>query len=189
MCKNFNCEYIKEKEKQNCPVKLKEILSNMNSLEKTKMYVEIFHLKWGKMTLHTIVWSLLIIFTATIVDIFFGTGINDKYNLKIFSSLQVWVGLILGIIATLFSIISMFLSFYNLQQQQESEKIVRELNEKLLEQLSREMKKTLENELAEIKKQLIDQKNRLGNIEKNTLNKRNDNVTLSEEGEEEITSL
>lgn len=128
----------------------------LTPIEKLTLSVDVFKYKWGKWTLKTLGWSLLLIFIMSIV----ATTIDYKVApenqqqitkifgvIKIFELLQVWVSFGLGIIAMLFSIISMFLSFYNLEQQKASEEknfnYLKDLKTNIVNETKEETKKEL----------------------------------------------
>lgn len=132
--------------------------------KKTEMVINFFKENWKFWTLISVFLGLAIIFILAIVSSIWqieclSIPFTEKtIDLKIFDALQKWVGFSLGIIATLFSIISMYLSFYNLEQQMYSESKVRELNEEMKKTITteiiREMRVILPKELEEIKKSL-----------------------------------
>jgi uncharacterized membrane-anchored protein YhcB (DUF1043 family) len=57
-----------------------------------------------------------------------------------------WVGIVLGLVATVIGIISMFLSFYNLDQsiktQNETVRMINELKEDIMNKIDRSFKET-----------------------------------------------
>lgn len=59
-----------------------------------------------------------------------------------------WVGIILGLVATMMSIISLFLSFYNLEREREEGKENRELFNQFIKDLN-ELKLSQNNILKE----------------------------------------
>lgn len=126
--------------RQQCPIDKK--FSDLNSLEKCELLVEWVNQNWMK---HTI-----LIIGKTLIGVFFIGIISETFfkgKFDMLSNLNTWVGFILGLVATIFSVISMFLSFYNLEKAKESEE---------------EIKKTL----IEIKDTIFNTENNL----KNTLN-------------------
>lgn len=116
--------------------------------KKTELTIEFFKLKWGKWTIRIAASGLAIIFVVSVIKSIFDPDIKTE-ELKLFNALQIWVSFILGIIASLFSIISMYLSFYNLEQQQQAEKRTadsfNELKEKIVSSINEELKKEIKN--------------------------------------------
>lgn len=110
--------------------------SELSAFEKTELCIEVFKTKWGKWTLRITSWSIAIVFVlGTYAEV---TAVG-KFD--IFKILSNWVGFVLGIIATLFSIISMFLSFYNLEKEREAKKE----NEQLLKEVTDKIRESLIN--------------------------------------------
>lgn len=112
-----------------CEFDFKDKFEELPSSKKTELLIFIFKTLWFKITVYTCFGGIALIFLGAIISFWLDKDVSN--DIKIFESLQSWVGVILGIIATLFSIISMFLSFYNLEQQKDSEKQVIELNNNL----------------------------------------------------------
>lgn len=158
----FNKECI-HKEDEICKYKKEEKCTIFNSYselspdKKTEVTIEFFKLKWGKWTIRTVIFGLGVIFIVSIVKAIFDPEISTE-ELKLFNALQIWVSFILGIIASLFSIISMYLSFYNLEQQQQSEKRTadsfNDLKEKIVSSINEEMKKEIKNVHDSLEKHL-----------------------------------
>lgn len=124
--------------------------SEFSALEKTEMFIELFKSKWATWTIGICGWSILFIFGAGII-----AELTKSGDFDIFRELSSWVGFILGIVATLFSIISMFLSFYNLEKEREA----KEENEKIMNEMTKNINRSLEkvNEiLKENQKELLD---------------------------------
>ncbi|MFR4904321.1 MAG: hypothetical protein ACLUBL_08240 [Fusobacterium sp.] len=125
--------------------------------KKTEVTIEFFKIKWGKWTIRTVIFGLGIIFIVSIVKAIFNPDI-DSEKMVLFDALQIWVSFILGIIASLFSIISMYLSFYNLEQQQQAEKRTTDsfdnLKEKIVSSINEEMKKEIRNVHDSLEKHL-----------------------------------
>lgn len=104
----------------------------LKPLQKLSIAVEIFKYKWGKYTFIVLFVSLGLIFIlgviSNLIDIKIIVNEQNKKLLcikgffEMFDLMQLWVSLGLGIVAMIFSIISMFLSFYNLELQKEGEK-------------------------------------------------------------------
>lgn len=148
---NKECSY---KNEETCNYKKGEKCHIFNSYselapdKKTELTVEFFKLTWGKWTMKIAMGGLAIIFLVSIIKSIFDPSI-DIEELKLFNALQIWVSFILGIIASLFSIISMYLSFYNLEQQQQAEKRTadsfNELKEKIVSSINQELKKEIKN--------------------------------------------
>lgn len=112
-----NCIYEKLNNEQ-CPINKK--VSELKPLEKCELLVEWIQRNWMKQTILVIKNTLIIMFMIGIIaETFFGKTFN------ILSNLNTWVGFILGLVATIFSIISMFLSFYNLEKAKESEDTIK----------------------------------------------------------------
>lgn len=103
-------------------------------LNKLDSAIEIFKKYWL-----IIVTGLVIITLAAMFIISFIYSEDKEITLNLINS---WVSLILGIVATLLSIISMFLSFYNLER-------ANEMNENSLESM-KELQKNVEATLAKI---------------------------------------
>jgi len=100
------------------------------TLSKIEKKINYFKKKWFHWTFYILVWGLIIVFIGGVVNYYYE---NNKFetSLKIFGALQIWIAFALGAVATLFSIISMFLSFYNLELQKASEKESRNTLEKI----------------------------------------------------------
>lgn len=138
---NWECNIFNEYEK-------------LEPFKKLSIAVEIFRYKWGGYTLKTLFWSLVIIFVfgvlSNIINFTFEVE-DDKYVIMIkgifdtFNLLQIWVSFGLGIIAMLFSIISMYLSFYNLELQKNAEdkaqKTFNNLKEDIVNEIKRDKKR------------------------------------------------
>lgn len=146
----------KEYKKEEC--ELINCYENLSHLKRTELLIELFKYKWSIWTIKTIIFGLIVIFIFAVLSIFFKDKVSSEgilsNSMKIFSALQVWAGFALGIIATLFSIISMYLSFYNLEQQRESEKNVQNLNEDLKTKIVNEIKRDLELIGKDLKEEL-----------------------------------
>lgn len=137
---------------------------NLSTLKKTELIIDIFKIKWGRWTIKIISWGLIIIFVTAIVEYFFSNR-NLPFELKIFGALQIWVGFALGIIAMLFSIISMYLSFYNLELQKDAENKNMEILNSLKDNIVTEIRTDVITELTNIKKDMLEH---FGNLEKMT---------------------
>ena len=156
-----NMLFFSTKSENGCKFKKSEECSifdsynKLSSLKKTELIVEIFRIKWGKITIKILSWGLIIIFVAAIVDYFLRNR-NLPLELKIFGALQIWVGFALGIVAMLFSIISMYLSFYNLELQKEAESKTKEIFENLKKDIIEEIKEEVSLELKDIRKDMLE---------------------------------
>lgn len=151
---NWECNIFNEYEK-------------LEPLKKLSIAVEIFRYKWGGYTLKTLFWSLVIIFVfgvlSNIINFTFEVE-NDKYVIMIkgifdtFNLLQIWVSFGLGIIAMLFSIISMYLSFYNLELQKDAEKenklFLNEIKKDIVKEITVEIKSELKD-IKDIKHEML----------------------------------
>lgn len=144
----------KSKEKGDCKFNNSEGKCNIfdsyekiSLLKKTELIIELFRIRWGKWTVRIINWGLVVIFIVAIVD-YFMSNKSLPIELKIFGALQIWVSFALGIVAMLFSIISMYLSFYNLELQKEAEKksinTFNSLKDEIVDKIKDEVKKELE---------------------------------------------
>ncbi|WP_300345169.1 hypothetical protein [Fusobacterium sp.] len=142
---------------------------SLSTLKKTELIIDVFKIKWGKWTIKIISWGLIIIFITAIMDYFLKNR-DLSIELKIFGALQIWVGFALGIIAMLFSIISMYLSFYNLELQKDTEKNNLETFNSLKNNIVNEIRKDVITELKAINKDML---NHFGNLEKITEETRN----------------
>lgn len=115
------------------------------SLAKIEKCVSFFRKYWGLITAFSICVSIIALFTCSLI-------FDKKIELQIMNN---WVGIILGLVATIMSIISLFLSFYNLEREREEGRENRELffNFKtILDDLRKEqsgMKNTLTEQLEE----------------------------------------
>lgn len=131
--------------------KTSETLSMYETLGK---YINHFKEKWYKWTRNILIGGLTIVFLGGILNFYYENKFLEE-QLKIFGALQIWVGFALGIIATIFSIISMFLSFYNLELQKESEKenkeFLREIKEQIVNDIKNEVSIRLELIVQEMK--------------------------------------
>lgn len=173
---NWECNIFNEYEK-------------LEPFKKLSIAVEIFRYKWGGYTLKTLFWSLVIIFVfgvlSNIINFTFEVE-DDKYVIMIkgifdtFNLLQIWVSFGLGIIAMLFSIISMYLSFYNLELQKNAEDKAQKTFNNLKEDIVNEIKREVNIELKEIRKdmlghfKLLETQNE--NISKFVINKTGENI-------------
>ena len=101
-----------------CPIDKK--FSELKTLEKYELFIEWIKGNWLKQTSFILGISLFSLFCIGL----YSENIGSKFD--ILKNLNTWVGFILGIIATLFSIISMFLSFYSLEKSKESEDAMKE---------------------------------------------------------------
>lgn len=188
----FNKECI-HKEGEECSYKEEEKCSIFNSYselppdKKTEVTIEFFKLKWGKWTIRTAVFGLGVIFIVSIIKAIFDPEISIE-ELKLFNALQIWVSFILGIIASLFSIISMYLSFYNLEQQQQAEKNTKdsfnELKEKIVNSINEEMKKEIKNVHDSLEKHLKEIEEKFP--QEYTPDKKIDTNNINMEAEEDI---
>lgn len=140
---------------------LEKRFSELSSLEKCELIVEILNKSWLKFTIKTIQKSLLILFILGIV-----AGFLEK-PFDVLENLNTWVGFILGIIATFFSIISMFLSFYNLEKAKESEdEIKKTLGE--IKEIIRKTENNLNSNLEKISSEIKTGNKELLNSVKNS---------------------
>lgn len=173
----------------------------LSPIDKLNLSVDLFKYKWGAWTLKTLGSSLLLIFIMSIIAtlINFEFKIENTQNvlriqglIKLFEVLQVWVSFGLGIIAMLFSIISMFLSFYNLEQQKASEEKNFEYLKDLKTNIVNETKDETKKELNKILDYMKERFEILQNIAEETKeNVQNSTVTevkkLSDSEKENIT--
>lgn len=83
-------------------------LSSNNKNDKKNMSKIIKNIKqfWWKYVLYTLTTGIVLLFTASFV-------FNKEITLNVMNS---WIGVILGLVALVIGVISMFLSFYNLDQ-------------------------------------------------------------------------
>jgi multisubunit Na+/H+ antiporter MnhF subunit len=148
----INCSHLK-----NSKCSIFNSYSELPPDKKTEVTIEFFKLKWGKWTVRTVIFGLGIIFLVSIIKVIFNPNIESE-KVALFDALQIWVSFILGIIASLFSIISMYLSFYNLEQQQQAEKRTKdsfdELKEKIINSINEEIKKEIKNVHDSLEKHL-----------------------------------
>lgn len=140
------CPLFTEK---NCTFNFKDKYDELPSSKKTELLIFLLKSLWFHLTMAIFGVGVSLIFLGAIISFWIDPLASD--NLKIFESLQSWVGVGLGIIATVFSIISMFLSFYNLEQQKESEKNVIELNNNLQNNIVKEVTKSLVVEIEKVR--------------------------------------
>lgn len=124
-------------------------------LKKTELVIELFRIRWGKWTVRIINWGLVVIFIVAIVD-YFMSNKSLPIELKIFGALQIWVSFALGIVAMLFSIISMYLSFYNLELQKEAEKKSISTFDSLKDEIVDKIKDEVKKELEEINNNMME---------------------------------
>ena len=123
------------------------MLKENKSLTRIEKCIAFFKKYWGIVTSFVISTSIVALFTCSLV-------FDRKIELQIMNN---WVGIILGMIATIMSIISLFLSFYNLEREREEGKENRELFlafRKVLDELQKEqsgMKDTLTEQLEATK--------------------------------------
>lgn len=122
------CPFLGEQ----CKFNFHDTFLSLPPSKKTELLIELFKNKWT-VPIYGAGFGLGLIFIMAIFYAFFGKENDPSVSEKIFTSLQIWVGFLLGIIATIFSIISMYLSFYNLEQQYQVEKRTQDLNDKLTE--------------------------------------------------------
>ena len=121
------------------------------TLSKIEKKINYFKKKWFHWTFYILVWGLIIVFIGGVVNYYYE---NNKFetSLKIFGALQIWIAFALGAVATLFSIISMFLSFYNLELQKASEKESRNTLEKIKDDIISEVNKKLQEKFEVLEK-------------------------------------
>lgn len=175
----------------------------LDPFTKLSLGVDIFKYKWGKWTSGILGFSLLIIFVLGIISkmIILEIKVEEqnsiliiKNTLDLFEILQQWVGFGLGIVAMLFSIISMYLSFYNLELQKQADYKAREASKDLKNDLLKEIKEEVSKELVKINKEMIEHFGILEKLSKDTQTKleeyksRKDNVT-EENGAKEFMDL
>ncbi|MGL5901599.1 MAG: hypothetical protein ACRCZO_02850 [Cetobacterium sp.] len=120
---------------QRCPIDTK--FSELKPLEKFELFVEWIKYKWLTYSIIFIFFSLIILFYLGIY-----VEVTKKGDFDILKNLNTWVGFILGLIATIFSIISMFLSFYNIEKAKESEEKQQNISVKILEDIQSALKET-----------------------------------------------
>lgn len=138
--------------REKCSFDIKESYETLSPSQKNELLIYLFKHKWWNISVLIVSLGIALIFLGAILSIFIDPSL--KNDLKIFESIQAWVGVVLGIIATLFSIISMYLSFYNLEQQKESEKNVINLNNNLQKNIVKEVNELLKIELLNLGKEL-----------------------------------
>lgn len=155
------CKFFSEEEFRECSVI--DSYEKISPLKKIQLTVDFFHFKWGKWTIKLLFWGLFIIFVGAIFDFYFSK--TEPLPLEVFGALQIWVGFILAIIATLFSIISMYLSFYNLELQKEAEKESRNFLQGIKDEIVEKVKNEVEKQLGIIHKEMED---KFGKLEKST---------------------
>ena len=155
------CKFFSEEEFKECSIL--NSYEKISPLKKIELTVDFFHFKWGKWTIKLLLWGLFVIFIGAILDFYFSK--TEPFPLEVFGALQIWVGFILAIIATLFSIISMYLSFYNLELQKEAEKESRNFLEGIKDEIVEKVKSEVENQLNLIHKEMED---KFGKLEKST---------------------
>lgn len=172
LCKS-NEEKCKFKKNETCEIF--NSYENLSTLKKTELIIDVFKIKWGKWTIKIISWGLIIIFVAAIGDYFLRNR-DLSIELKIFGALQIWVGFALGIIAMLFSIISMYLSFYNLELQKDAEKNNLETFNSLKNNIVTEIRNDVITELEIINKNMLKHFGILEKITEETRNKVDESV-------------
>lgn len=155
------CKFFSEEEFKECSVI--DSYEKISPLKKIQLTVDFFHFKWGKWTIKLLFWGLFIIFVGAIFDFYFSK--TEPLPLEVFGALQIWVGFILAIIATLFSVISMYLSFYNLELQKEAEKESRNFLQGIKDEIVEKVKNEVEKQLGIIHKEMED---KFGKLEKST---------------------
>lgn len=101
-----------------CPIDKK--FSELKVLEKYELFTEWIRQRWLNWIFYIVTSSFILLFIIGI----YAENIGSKFD--ILKNLNTWVGFILGGIATIFSIISMFLSFYSLEKSKESEDSTKE---------------------------------------------------------------
>lgn len=91
---------------------------------------------WWPFSMYVIASGVISLFIAGII-------FDKKITISIMNS---WVGIVLGLVATVIGIISMFLSFYNLDQsiktQNETVRMINELKEDIMNKIDRSFKET-----------------------------------------------
>ncbi|NRQ52932.1 MULTISPECIES: hypothetical protein [Brevibacillus] len=95
------------------------------SLKKLERAISFFQKHWGVLVLWMVPSSLVLILALSIV-----------YKSEQLDAFNAWISLILGFVATLLSIISTFLSFYNLEKANELNDENRQLMQKVEDRLS-----------------------------------------------------
>lgn len=84
---------------------------------KIERTVNFFRKIWGSLVMWMIGFSIIALFTSSLIF---------KENIEL-QTINNWIGIILGLVATLMSIISLFLSFYNLEKEHEESRANNEL--------------------------------------------------------------
>lgn len=133
----FNKCIVEKLETQKCPID--KTFSELKPLEKFELFVEWIKHQWLTYTIGLIFVSLIALFGIGVY-----VDITKNIEFDIFKNLNTWVGFILGLIATIFSIISMFLSFYNIEKAKESEDKQKEISDKILKDIQEALSKTNE---------------------------------------------
>lgn len=111
-------------------------VNKRDSSKKLDDEVEEMKYFWWPFSMYVIASGVISLFIAGII-------FDKKITISIMNS---WVGIVLGLVATVIGIISMFLSFYNLDQsiktQNETVRMINELKEDIMNKIDRSFKET-----------------------------------------------
>lgn len=99
--------------------------------------VEFFRKFWSPFILYVIATSIILLFISSV---------KNEVNIQL-SIVNEWVSLILGMVAMIIGVISLYLSFYNVDQAQESQETTRKLLDKANDSF-RELLKETENRIS-----------------------------------------
>ena len=158
------CKFFSKNGIEEC--KIIDSYEKISALKKIQLTVDFFRFKWGKWTIRLAFWGLSIVFIGAILNFYLLE--NSPFSLEVFGALQIWVSFILGIVATLFSIISMYLSFYNLELQKDSDKENREFLNEIKTQIVSEIQTEVSSKLSIISDEMKEKFGVLEGLAKDT---------------------
>ncbi len=115
---------------------------NNNEKKKIQDSINFFRALWGKFVIYVLATSIIGLFLASFIC-------GSKITL---STMNEWVSLVLGLVALLIGIISLFLSFYNVDQsnvtQEKTVDIINNFREDITERMHK-LQKDVENKIEE----------------------------------------
>lgn len=120
------------------------MLNEETSFFKLSKRIESFKNNWSKYAIYVLSTSIILMFTFSL---------KYKQNLEL-QTINNWVGIILGLLATMTSVISLFLSFYNLEKEGEESKD----NQRTLGEM-KDLLYQVKSSQADFAKSMLDQAN------------------------------
>ncbi len=118
------------------------ILKNIKCEKKIKKTIEFFRQLWGKFTFYVL--------ATSVIGLFLGSIYFEK-EIEL-NTINNWVSIVLGLVALIIGIISLFLSFFNLDETNKSNtrsvEIMQELQNKLTD-LMNDMRQDIKSKIDE----------------------------------------